>query len=214
MKTSLFLLCATLALTGLACSTPPNPLGSTTGDGAGGQGGSVAAMTTTSGTGTAGAGGNAAVDPGTWKLDSNLTVNGHPLGKDLRSAVARTVDLGQGPQMVVELTTAEGYCELLRNGGCLANGELLITLTFAGTTKGTYPTAKSVPAEAGSVEAYSTGIDANCTGAGLGFDAGEVTVTEASLAPGGAVVMKVGLSSAFGQLTGTVTAPYCDGAVD
>jgi hypothetical protein len=112
MKTSLFLFCATLALTGLACSTPPNPLGSTT-TGTGGQGGSVAATTTSVG-GTTGAGGNAAVDPGTWKLDSNLTVNGHPLGKDLRSAVARTVDLGQGPQMVVELTTTEGYCELLR----------------------------------------------------------------------------------------------------
>ena len=116
--------------------------------------------------------------------------------------------------MIVELTTAEGYCELLRNGGCLADGELLIAFTFAGTTQGTYPTAKSVPAEIGSVEAYSTGIDSNCTGVGLGFDSGQVTVSEATLAPGGSVVMKAALSNAFGTLGGTVTAPYCDGAVD
>lgn len=214
MKTSLFLFCATLALTSLACSSHPNPLGSTTGDGAGGQGGSGATTTTTSVTGTTGAGGGAAVDPGTWKLDSNLTVNGHVLAKDLRSAVSRTVDSGQGPQMVVELTTAEGYCELLRNGGCLADGELLVTFTFAGTTKGTYPAAKSVPAEAGSVEAFTTGVDSNCTGPGIGFDSGQVTVSEATLAPGGSVVMSSALSRAFGTLGGTVTAPYCDGAVD
>jgi hypothetical protein len=216
MKPGLFLFCSSLALMGLACSSTPNPLGSSTSGDTGGQGGSANPTTTSVGTtSSGGTGGAAGVDPGTWKLDSNITANGHSLSKDIRSAVSRLADLGQGPELVVELTSAENYCELLRNGGCIANGEVLVTLTFNGTTKGTYPIAKSIPAEPGSVEVFFTTIDQSCTGAGLGLDSGEVTVSAATLSPGGAVVLNAALSSAFnGQLSGTVTAPFCDGVVD
>lgn len=215
MNPSFFFSCASLTLIGLACSSPATPAGSSTSDGSGGQGGSADHATASVGTSSGGDAGGGDVDPGTWKLDSNITANGHVISKDVRSAVSRLMDLGQGPEMIVELTSAENYCELLRNGGCLADGELLVSFSFHGTTKGTYPTAKEIPAEAGSVNVFFTGIDGDCTGVGLGLDSGQVTVSEATLSPGGAVVLDAALSSAFtGQLSGTVRAPYCDGVID
>lgn len=150
--------------------------------------------------------------PGTWKLQSNVTLNGHDLAKDIRSAISRTESGGSGTVMVVELTTASDYCALLRGSGCLADGEVVVTLTFEGTSAKDYPAATQIPPEAGSIEAFMSGVDnGTCTGAGIGLDSGHVVVSKADLAAGGGVSLDIDLSSAFGDLTGTVEAPFCDG---
>lgn len=208
--------CAAIGLFACACSSAP--AGTTTGGGgssAGTYSASVASSTSASvgGSGTGGASAAGGADPGTWSLQSNITVNGRSPSKDIRSAVSRTVDLGQGPQMVVELTSAVDYCALLQKGGCLANGEILVTFTFNGQKAADYPTAQQIPAEPNSVDVFMTGIDKNCTGVGLGLDQGDVKVTEASLVAGGRVALQANLSSAInGSLSGTVKAPYCVGA--
>jgi hypothetical protein len=139
-------------------------------------------------------------------LQSNIIDNGRSVMNDIRSAVLRKTATG----MSVELTSAAGYCEILQNKGCPANGDLLVTFSFTGTSPGDYPTAVQAPQEPNSVQVFTIGVGNNCLGPGLGLDTGDVKVTMVDLAPGGAATLTANLSSAFtGTLSGTVRAPYC-----
>lgn len=143
-----------------------------------------------------------------WVISSDISVNGKNLGSDARSAITRVMDLGEGPVTVVQVTSAEDYCEMLKADGCLADGELLLTFEIYGDEPGSYPLSSSAQPE--HMNASFVSIDRDCRGAGIGPSMGWVDVHDIDLEPGGSVDMEFGLTLLVGSVAGTVTAPWCE----
>ena len=145
-----------------------------------------------------------------WTISSDVSVNGINLSNATRSAITRVLDFGDGPITVVQVTSAENYCELLKADGCLENGEVLLTFQIYGDEPGSYPLTSLLDQDPGHMSASFVGIDLNCTGAGIGPSGGWAEVHRMDLGPGGAVEMEFDLSLIAGSVGGMVTAPWCE----
>src|SRR5262245_43247663 len=95
-------------------------------EGAAGAGGEEAATTAAGGSpggggaggASAGGGGSSPGPAASWKIDANISLNGHDFAHDTQSAVARKLTLTFDEHLVVELTSAPDYCTLLEDHGC------------------------------------------------------------------------------------------------
>ncbi len=145
-----------------------------------------------------------------WTISSDVSINGKNLSNDSRSAITRVMDLGNGPVTVVQVTTAENYCELLKNDGCLENGEVLLSFQIYGNEPGAYPLSSILDQDPGHMSASLVGIDLNCAGAGIGPSDGWAEVHSMDLSPGGAVEMEFLLTLIAGSVGGTIIAPWCE----
>lgn len=147
----------------------------------------------------------------TWSIESNLTVNGRRLDEGIRSVIAQHVDYGSGPGLSIVLTSAAEYCALVRDSGCIADGEVVVSLSVYGTAPGAYTLSSSVDETPGTFSLIYQSIDRDCTGAGIGPSEGTLTITESDAA---AVSVQFDTALSFvgasADIGGTLTAPFCD----
>jgi hypothetical protein len=146
-----------------------------------------------------------------WDVMGGFTINGFSATDGIKSAVARWITIDDARTLTVELTSLPAYCDLLRSGGCLPDGEVDIALTIYGEEPGTYELARDIPAPPGTFRMTWTSIDTgDCRGVGIGPSTGTLRLLRVE---GDAVWIEfeTALSFVTGDVPfgGSATAPIC-----